>query len=311
MRCEANGAQSFYAEGDTKTPVQENETDSQKSPHEQVEPPPVHSPPMTATQMEQKLLSSQDLESAILNTAIQVQRDYPRFFSLPDGLDTQALRKYEGTTRRHFEYFSRKFPSMLMNVASRCPHLEVRQEILRDCFDEEVHDWDTGKFTSTPPEGISHREVLYRDCEKLGVSREEVDSTEPTPIVFACVHALDNLTRLLSWQAAYMAVAVTELHSHPTVKAAVGGRISRDRRSLERLGLREGDLIGGPLHEMKDKVHGGGEIRLIIKYSDTPEMQGSVIDSARQGLTTFNIMRREIHRVGLLAVGLPTDGLPV
>ena len=255
----------------------------------------------------QKLLSAGELETAILDTAIQVNKDYPWRFPLPEGLDTQASRKYESTLKRYFEYFSRKFPSMLMNVASRCPHIEVRQDILKDCVD----DPDTAKFTSTPPEGISHREVTYRDCEKLGVSREEVDSTEPTPIIFSCVHALDNLTRLLPWQAAYMAAAVTELHSHPYIKAAIGGRISRDRGALERLGLKEGDLVGGPLHEMKDKAHGGAELRMITKYSDTPEMQQLVIDSAKHGLTIFTIMRREIHRVGLSAVGLPTEGFPV
>ena len=259
----------------------------------------------------QKLLAAEELETAILDTAIQVNKDYPWRFPLPEGLDTKASRKYESTLKRYFEYFSRKFPSMLMNVASRCPHIEVRQDIIKDCLDEEIYDPDTAKFTSTPPEGISHREVTYRDCEKLGVSREEVDSTEPTPIIFSCVHALDNLTRLLPWQAAYMAAAVTELHSHPYIKAAIGGRISRDRGALERLGLREGDLVGGPLHEMKDKAHGGAELRMITKYSDTPEMQQLVIDSAKQGLTIFTIMRREIHRVGLSAVGLPTEGFPV
>lgn len=258
-----------------------------------------------------KILLPEELERAILETAVGVQREYPRFFPLPGGIDVPGARKYEGTVKRYFEYFSRKFPSMLLNVASRCPHLEVRQEILKDCYDEEVADPDTQKFTPAPPGGISHREVLYRDCEKLGVSREEVDNTEPTAIIFACVHALDNMSRLLPWQAAYMALAVTELHSHPEVKAATGGSVARDNASLQKLGLQEGDLVGGPLHAMKDQLHGGGEIKLIIKYSDTPEMQQQVLESARRGLQVFNIMRREIHRVGLQAVGLPTVGFPV
>lgn len=260
---------------------------------------------------DRRLFSPKELEKAILDTAVQVQREYPRFFSLPEGLDAVGARKYEGTAKKYFEYFSRKFPSMLMNVASRCSHLEVRQAILRDCCDEEVEDPLTGTFTQTPPGGISHREVLYRDCEKLGVSREEIDSTEPTPIIFACVEALDNMTRLFPWQAAYMAAAVTELHSHPYIKAAIGGTIARDKSALQRLGLKEGDLIGGPLHEMKDKAHGGEGLTLIIKYSDNPDIQRLVIDAAKKGLTVFNIMRREIHRVGLAAVGLPTHGLPV
>jgi len=258
-----------------------------------------------------KILSPEELERAILETAVQVQREHPRFFPLPDGVDVAGACKYEGTLKRYFEYFSRKFPSMLLNVASRCPHLEVRQEILRDCYDEEVADPDTAKFTAVPPGGISHREVLYRDCEKLGVSREEVDNTEPTPIIFACVHALDNMSRLLPWQAAYTALAVTELHSHPEVRAATGGSVARDRVSLQKLGLKEGDLVGGPLHAMKDQLHGGREIKLVVRYSTALEMQQQVLESARRGLQVFNIMRREIHRVGLLAVGLPTAGFPV
>ena len=179
---------------------------------------------------ERKLLSPEELERAILDIALQVHKEYPRFFRLAEGLGPGSARKYAITDARYFEYFSRKFPSMLLNVASRCPVLEVRQEILKDCYDEEVQDPDTAKLMETPPGGISHREVLYRDCEKLGISREDVDSTVPTPIISACVHALDNMTRLLPWQAAYMAAAVTELRYHPYIKAVLGDRVGVEKK---------------------------------------------------------------------------------
>ena len=116
--------------------------------------------------------------------------------------DPKVARRFYGIERMLHSIFAKMFPSYLMNVAASCPYQDVRQEILKDCWDEEVADPDA--------QGMAHIEVLYRDVEVLGISREEVENFQPTPVLMACMHALDNLTRTLPWQGGYASMGGLE-----------------------------------------------------------------------------------------------------
>ena len=93
-------------------------------------------------------------------------------------------------------------------------------------MDEEVADPDA--------QGLSHIEVLYRDVEVVGIAREEVENFQPTPVLMACMHALDNLTRTLPWQGGYAAMG------------GIGSRAGRGGARLHEKGRRFGD--GSPAH---------------------------------------------------------------
>ena len=223
--------------------------------------------------------------------------------------DTRTARRFFGIERMLHSFFAKMFPSYLMNVAAKCPYQEVRQEILRDCWDEEVSDPDA--------QGMCHIEVLHRDTELLGVSREESENFEPTPVLMACTHALDNLSRVLPWEGGYAAIAGLE-----TARVAVRkGYLCPDEdvvtarvagRTLEELcALPKGSLMSGPLHARKDLVHGGGALKILRKYAATREIQELTFWAVKTARSMRVITNREQRRLALAAIGLPADALIV
>src|SRR3712207_2676712 len=110
---------------------------------------------------------------AIADAVRSLQLDHP---ALPEEVlqDQAKARRYFAVEGLTHSFFAKVFPSCLMNVAAKCPYQDVRQEIIEDIYCEEVTDPDA--------QDVCHIEVLYHDAEVLGMSREEVEAFEPTPI---------------------------------------------------------------------------------------------------------------------------------
>ena len=223
--------------------------------------------------------------------------------------DTKVARRFFGIQRMLHSFFAKMFPSYLMNVAARCPYQDVRREILKDCWDEEVSDPDA--------QGMCHIEVLHRDVGLLGISHEEVENFEPTPVLMACTHALDNLSRTLPWEGGYAAIGGLE-----SARIAVArGYLDRDEdsvtarergKTLEELcGLPKGALMSGPLHAKKDLIHGGDVLHILKKYCTTREMQELTFWAVKNARSIRVITQREQRRLALAAIGLPADYLLV
>ena len=225
-------------------------------------------------------------------------------------LENQATaRRYFGVWQMNHSFFAKMFPSYLMNVAAKCPYQDVRREILKDCNDEEVSDPDAN--------GLCHIEVLYHDAALFGISREEVEAFEPTAILLTCIHAIDNLTRILSWEGGYAAVGGLE-----AIRVAVArGYISREEfsgpwaggaKTVEELcGLPKGSLMNAPLHQAKDQIHGGGVLNILSKYATTREIQEMTFWAIKTARSTRMITGAEQTRLARQAIGLSSDALLV
>ena len=223
--------------------------------------------------------------------------------------DTKVARRFFGIERMLHSVFAKMFPSYLMNVAASCPYQDVRQDILKDCWDEEVADPDA--------QGMSHIEVLYSDVAVMGIAQEEVENFEPTPVLMACMHALDNLTRTLPWQGGYASMGGLE-----AARVAVArGYMRKDEdaisashkgRSVEDLcGLPEGSIKLWRLHASKDLTHGDDCLRVLKKYSTTREIQELTFWAVKTARSLRVITNREQRRIAMAAIGLPADSLIV
>jgi pyrroloquinoline quinone (PQQ) biosynthesis protein C len=230
---------------------------------------------------------------------------------LPDIVftDTKVARRFFGIERMLHSIFAKLFPSYLMNVAASCPYQDVRQDILKDCWDEEVADPDAG--------GVPHIEVLYRDAEAMGIARDEVENFEPTPVLMACMHALDNLTRTLPWQGGYAAMGGLE-----AARVAVArGYMRKDEdaiaashkgRSVEEIcGLPEGTIKLWRLHASKDLTHGDDCLKVLKKYCTTREIQQLTFWAVKTARSFRVVTNREQRRIAMAAIGLPADSLIV
>lgn len=230
---------------------------------------------------------------------------------LPDIVlkDQKVARRFFGIERMLHSLFAKQFPSYLMNVAASCPYQDVRQDILKDCWDEEVADPDA--------QGQSHIEVLYGDVAAMGIPQEEVENFEPTPVLMACMHALDNLTRTLPWQGGYAAMGGLEAarvavargymrKDEDAIAASYGGQ------SIEALcGIPEGSIKLWRLHASKDLTHGEDCLKVLKKYCTTREMQELTFWAVKTARSLRVVTNREQRRIATAAIGLPADSLVV
>ena len=229
---------------------------------------------------------------------------------MPPGIAPAAARRYHGTFLKYFSFFAWKFPSWLMAVATQCPYIDVRKEIIEDCVDEEVGDPDAA--------GKCHIDVLYDEAEAVGISRDEIYAARPTPPIVAAIHAWENLARTLGWVPGFAAIAGLEIiHSEPAIKARVrltsADQAEKYAQNLggkafhERLGVEEGALKFLALHSYKDRFHGGGELALLVKYANTRSLQEESLWAMQTSLQIMAVHVTEVLRLASEAAGFELD----
>jgi len=255
-------------------------------------------------------MSEQEFHDKLIEAVVRPGLQMFAGYGFPD-VNQEDGRLYHATFMKYFSFFAWKFPSWLMEIASRCPYQDVRREVIQDLVDEEVGDVDAG--------GRCHIDVLYDEAEACGMSRSEIAATEATPVLVACINGLENLARTLSWQASYAAISGLEiLSAQPAVdlrkklmeaemtqEQITKARSSRDSKPLsDRTGVPPEQLVFAALHEYKDQIHGGGGLALMLKYGTSLELQEEMIWAARSGVQIFTVMREEIDRLARKAIGL-------
>jgi pyrroloquinoline quinone (PQQ) biosynthesis protein C len=261
--------------------------------------------------------SEQEFQDLMVEAAVQTSLRMFSGYAFPDGLDEAGARKFHGTFLKYFSFFAWKFPSWLMNVAAACPFQDVRRSIIEDCVDEEVGDVDAN--------GRCHIDVLYDEAEACGISRAEIYDAEATPVLLACIHALENFSLTLGWDVGLAALGGLEiLSSKPalarrteilseilTPEQIEAARSSRDSLALsKRTGLKPEQMMFAALHEYKDQEHGGGELASLVRYGRTRDVQERMLWAIKAGIEVFGVMREEVNRLALDAVGFAADGTP-
>ena len=248
--------------------------------------------------------SPEEFEDSLVETVVTTaMASMNRPGAVPEHYDQAQARMFHGTALKYFSFFAWRFPSWLLEIASRCPYQDVRRELIEDCVDEEVGDEDAG--------GRCHVDVLYEEAEACGVPRDEITSAPPTPMIQACVLALDDLSRTLSWQASFAAIAALEIiNSKPAVEMRMSLMSPEDQAAAaaaistslpERLGIAGEDMLFNALHAYKDQFHGGGELELLVKYGSDSHVQEEMLWAAKTAIETFGLMYTEIQRLAAQA----------
>jgi pyrroloquinoline quinone (PQQ) biosynthesis protein C len=223
---------------------------------------------------------------------------------IPAEYSPAQARRYHAVWLQHFSFFAWRFPSWLMEIASRCPYQDVRRGVIEDCVDEEVGDLDA--------DGRCHIDVLYEEAEACGLTRDEIAATEPPPIIQTCILALDNLARSFPWEVSFAAIGSLEIISAkpaveyrnsvlgPELNAAMDEAMSASLP--ERLGIPAENMLFAALHSYKDQFHGGGELALLVKYATDARIQNEMLWAARMSLQAFGMMVGEVRRLAIVAV---------
>ncbi len=257
---------------------------------------------------EEGALPAAAFEVELVEALVRAQLELTPGPGMPDGIAPETARRYHGTYLKYMSFFAWTFPSWLMSVASICPYQDVRAEIIKDCWDEEVGDPDA--------DGRCHIDLLYDEAEECGISRSEIYSTEPTPGILACINAWDNMTRTLGWLPGYAAIAGLEItQSEPAVKtrerltgSKAAEQFAKDLGGStfhEKLGVPDGSLKFFSLHSYKDRFHGGGELAMIVKYAHTRHLQNEAVWAVRASQKVMSVHAHEVRRLAREAAGIP------
>jgi pyrroloquinoline quinone (PQQ) biosynthesis protein C len=256
-------------------------------------------------------LPAEQFQDELVETIVRTALTAGLGYGMPEGITQAQGRLFHATYLTHFSFFAWRFPSWLQAIGSQCPHQDVRRTIIEDCVDEEVGDVDA--------DGRCHIDVLYEEAEACGVTREEISLVEPTPIVLASCHAFENFARTLGWETGMAALSALEIiQSEPAVKLrnkllaemftpeqlakAAGGRDSESLAAAT--GVDADKMVFAAIHAYKDQFHGGGELKLLVKYGVTREIQQGMLWGAKAGCSVYITMRQEIDRIARAAIGL-------
>src|SRR5689334_9835634 len=142
-----------------------------------------------------------------------------------------------------FSHFTRNFPRWLAAVASNCPVPDARKFLIANMYEEEA------------APGGSHYDLLLRQGEALGLSRQDVESTAPLPSTAVAIDALDSICRGRSWLEGLAATTGLECINHPALRAESAVVIINDVRAWQHLGLNAQQLRSRTVHAEEDEKH--------------------------------------------------------
>lgn len=191
-----------------------------------------------------------------------------------------------------FSHFTRNFPRWLAAVASNCPIPDARKFLVANMYEEEVGPGGQG----------SHYDLLLRQGEALGLSRQDVESTAPLPSTAVAVDAIDSICRGRSWLEGLAATTGLECINHPALRAEAGVIIINDVRSWRHLGLNAQQLRSRTVHTEEDEKHVESGLKILAEQAATEESAAKAVAAAREALLAFRLLMEGIGRAALSEV---------
>jgi pyrroloquinoline quinone (PQQ) biosynthesis protein C len=185
-----------------------------------------------------------------------------------------------------FSHFTRNFPRWLAAVAANCPEPDVRKFIAGNLYEEEIGPGGQG----------SHYDLLLRQGQAMGLTREAIETTAPLSTTALAISALESICRNRSWLEGLAATTGLECINHPAVRAQSGVIIINDVRAWKHLGLSDQQLRSRTIHAEEDEKHVENGLRILAAHAATEDAQEKIVDSAREALLAFHLLMEGIGK---------------
>jgi pyrroloquinoline quinone (PQQ) biosynthesis protein C len=190
---------------------------------------------------------------------------------------------------QQFSNFTRSFPHWLTVVATNCPLPEVRKFFASNVYGEEV---------GSPGEG-SHYDLLVRQGEALGLTREAIEQTAPLPTTSLAINALEGICRNRPWLEGLAATTGLECINHPEVRGRSETIIINDIRSWKHLGLNDQQLRSRSVHMEEDEKHVDMGLAILAEHASTEKLEEKGVRSAYEAVFAFRVLMDGIGRAAL------------
>jgi pyrroloquinoline quinone (PQQ) biosynthesis protein C len=183
-----------------------------------------------------------------------------------------------------FIHFVHAFPRWIAALLSRTPHYEIRRFLASNLYEEVVED---------PAAGAPHYEFMIRLGEGAGLTRDQIESSKPSPGTLTGMHALENYYRQRPWLEVFASTSVGEATNQATLSPEIRRRYGLPEKTrLDRfrsLGLSDYHLTQYLVHNEADAKHGGQGIRLAAKYA---AIEGYPLERILEGVREYSALIR-------------------
>lgn len=197
----------------------------------------------------------------------------------------------EGARRMVLErsWFNRAWPRWLAGVTTNCPYKDVNKYLIANMYEEGVNDHRVG---------TDHNELLLRMGEALGLTRDEINAYQASPVTVAATSYWANTSRTAPWLYGFTALVCLEISA---ARRAMGPHFRergvKSSEALAKLGLPPRAIQGSTNHDAAEEDHGTEALQLLLKHADTEEKQETVLSAIRESLTVIRMFNDNIGRM--------------
>ena len=169
------------------------------------------------------------------------------------------------------------------HVSANCPHMAVKQKILRHEYGEVIKD----DYTEH-----GHLELIVRQGRALGLTPEEVVGVKPLPSTMATLYAWGWMTREKSWLEGLVSLSVTEWANDDRLHSDIGGGLSSRmaKRWMDDLGFGWEQMPNFKVHSQADEEHSDMFLEDLERYA-IGENEAVVIQAAKESMDLHKLFR--------------------
>lgn len=188
---------------------------------------------------------------------------------------------------QQFGLFVRGRRSAWAYLIARCPHMEIKKELLEHETEEMLFD---------PRCGSDHYTLWVRHGEAVGLTADQVDNAQPLPSTRAAICGWSWLAFNLGWLEGLGGVAVLERVNLDPIIPGGAHQTRAQARWMRDLGLTEEQLPNFRLHREADTDHKGQTMKLLADYAKTEVQWEGILDASRQSLEFWQVFLGGIAR---------------
>ena len=173
-------------------------------------------------------------------------------------------------------------------VSGNCPHLVVKQDILKHEYEEIIRD----EYSD-----YGHLALIIKQGQSVGLTPEDIIRAAPLPTTRATLYAWGWITKAKSWIEGLAALTITEWCNDDRLLADLGGGQSTRmaKRWMEDMGFTWKDIPNLQAHSQADEKHSDMFVPYLAEYA-TGENEKLALQAARESLEL-----NAVYRVGIAA----------
>jgi len=172
------------------------------------------------------------------------------------------------------------------HVSANCPHMPVKQKIMKHEYGEVIKD----EYAEH-----GHMELIIRQGKALGLEPAEVLNVAPLPSTRATLYAWAWMTREKSWLEGLAALTITEWANDDRLLHDLGGGLSSRmaKRWMEDLGFGWNDMPNFKVHSQADEEHSDMFLEDLERFA-IGEKQALAYQAAKESMELLIMFRAGI-----------------